>query len=128
VDSSGLPLVSIVTPSFDMEGYLPRTIESVLSPDYPNIEYIVVDGGTTDRTLEILKSYGDRLQYVSEPDQGPSDAAHKGFQRAHGEILSWLGADDIYLPGAVRTGDPDVNFYFDYDLWIRMAKQGIRVR
>jgi len=172
-----------------MEGYLPRTIESVLSQDYPNIEYIVMDGGSTDRTLEILKSYGDRLTYFSEPDKGPSDAAHKGFQRAHGDIFAWLGADDLYLPGAVRTGvealmarpeidvlygegnwidendavisryptlpfdpkdlewdcficqpasfirasayrrcglDPDVNFSFDYDLWIRMAKQGIR--
>ncbi len=189
MDSSGLPLVSIVTPSFNMEAYLPRTIESVLSQNYPNIEYIVMDGGSTDSTLEILKSYGDRLLYFSEPDKGPSDAVHKGFQHAHGDIFAWLGADDLYLPGAVRTGvealmarpeidviygegnwidehgavisryptlpfdpkdlewdcficqpasfmraaayrrcglDPDVNFSFDYDLWIRMAQQGIR--
>jgi glycosyltransferase involved in cell wall biosynthesis len=86
-----------------MDRYLPRTVESVLSQDYPKIEYIVTDGGSTDRTVEILKSYGDRLQYSSESDKGPSDAVHKGFQHAHGEIFAWLGADDVYLPGAVRT-------------------------
>ncbi len=81
---------------------LPATIESVLSQDYPRIEYIVEDGGSTDGTLEILERYAGRLRYTSGPDQGPSDAAFQGLRRAQGEILAWLNADDSYLPGAVR--------------------------
>jgi glycosyltransferase involved in cell wall biosynthesis len=183
------PLVSIVTPSYNMARYLPETVESVLSQDYPSIEYIVVDGGSTDATMEILQKYERRLRCLKGTDKGPSDAAHRGFRDARGEIFAWLNADDTYLPGAVRTGveylqahpeidvvygegywidetggrigrypsqpfdvrmlardcficqpasfmracsyrrcelDPDVNRSFDYDLWIRMAKQGLR--
>ena len=101
MDASDSPLVSIVTPSFNMAKYLPETIESVLSQDYPRIEYIVVDGGSTDGSLEILEGFKDRLSYVSGPDGGPSDAANRGFHQSHGEILAWLNADDSYLPGAV---------------------------
>ena len=96
------PLVTVVTPSYNMARFLPETIESVLSQDYPHIQYVVMDGGSTDETVEILKSYGDRIEWVSEKDGGQSDAVNKGFARARGEIFTFLNADDVYLPGAVR--------------------------
>jgi hypothetical protein len=97
------PLVSIITPSLNHGRFIEATIESVLSQNYPRIEYIVVDGGSTDNTLEFLARYGSRLQWISEPDQGQSHAINKGFRRARGEVLAWLNSDDIYLPGAVRS-------------------------
>jgi len=189
VSASGLPLVSVVTPSYNTVKYLRETIESVLSQDYPSIEYIVVDGGSTDGSLDLLKSYKGRLSYVTGPDRGPSDAAYQGFRQAHGDIFVWLNADDTFLPGGVRKAveyleahpgtdvvygegwwidesgavisryptlpfdpkvlerdcficqpaafvrassyrrcelDRNVNWSFDYDLWIRMAKAGFR--
>src|SRR5580698_8265824 len=95
------PLVSIVTPSYNMATYLPETIESVLNQDYPRLEYIVMDAGSTDGSLEILERYRGRLSYTSAPDRGPSDAAFQGFRRASGDILAWVNADDTLLPGAV---------------------------
>ena len=176
-----------------MARYLPETLDSILSQDYRHLEVIVVDGGSTDETPAILASYaerqGNRLRFVTGKDKGPSDAAHRGFQLAQGEIFAWLNADDTFLPGAIRTAadylaahpeidvvygegwwiddhgavisryptlgwdpkvlerdcficqpaafirasayrrcglDPDINRSFDYDLWIRMAKQGFR--
>jgi glycosyltransferase involved in cell wall biosynthesis len=183
------PLVSIVTPSYNMADYLPETIGSVLAQDYPAIEYIVVDGGSTDGTLELLEKYRGRLSFTSGRDAGPSDAIFQGLQRAHGDILGWINADDSFLPGAIRKAvdflechpevdvvygegwwvdeeghtisrypslpfdakvlerdcficqpaafiraaayrrcelDPQVNWSFDYDLWIRMTKAGMR--
>src|SRR5947209_20164743 len=96
VKASDLPLVTIVTPSHNMAQYLPQTIESVLTQDYPRIEHIVVDGGSTDGTLEILERHKDRIRYSSAPDRGPSDAAYRGFREAKGEILAWLNTDDTY--------------------------------
>lgn len=96
-------LVSIVTPSLNQGAYIKATIDSVLSQDYPTIEYLVIDGGSTDQTVDILRSYGPRLQWISEPDAGQADAINRGFDRAHGEVIGWLNADDTYLPGAVSS-------------------------
>jgi glycosyltransferase involved in cell wall biosynthesis len=172
-----------------MARFLPATVENVLAQDYYPLEYIVIDGASTDGTVAILQQYRGRLQYFSEKDRGPADAIHKGFRKAQGEILAWLNADDLYEPGAIRFAvdylaahpetdvvygdgwwlaedghpirpyptrpfdarllerdcficqpaaffrasayraceiDPSLPLSFDYDLWIRMAKQGRR--
>jgi glycosyltransferase involved in cell wall biosynthesis len=97
------PLVSIITPCLNMVSFIEDTIESVLSQDYPNIEYIVVDGGSTDGTLKILEKYKGRLRYITGDDGGASDAIQRGFLLSHGSIFAYLPADDTYYPGAVRA-------------------------
>jgi glycosyltransferase involved in cell wall biosynthesis len=86
-----------------MAEYLPQTIESVLAQDYAHVEYIVMDGGSTDGTVEVLGSYKGRLRYLSGPDGGTADALNRGFGMARGSIYAWLNADDTYLPGAVSA-------------------------
>jgi glycosyltransferase involved in cell wall biosynthesis len=99
---NGFPKISIVTPSFNQGKFLEKTILSVLEQGYPNLEYIIVDGGSSDESVEIIKKYADRLNYwVSEPDRGQSHAINKGFERATGEIFGWLNSDDWYHPGAL---------------------------
>ena len=93
---------TIVTPSYNQGRFIERTIRSVLEQqgDF-QLEYLVVDGGSTDETLAVLERYRDRLTYVSEPDEGQSDAINKGFGRATGDVVAWLNSDDVYLPGAL---------------------------
>jgi glycosyltransferase involved in cell wall biosynthesis len=96
------PKISIVTPSFNQGQYIEETILSVLSQNYPNLEYIIIDGGSTDDTVEIIKKYESRITYwVSEPDRGQSHAINKGLQKCTGEIFNWLNSDDWYMPGAL---------------------------
>jgi glycosyltransferase involved in cell wall biosynthesis len=98
------PLVTIITAVFNGEAVLEDCLQSVLSQDYPNIEHIIIDGGSTDGTISLLRQYEDRLAlWVSEPDKGVYDAWNKGVALARGEWIAFLGADDMYLPGAIDT-------------------------
>jgi glycosyltransferase involved in cell wall biosynthesis len=114
-----LPKVTIVTPSYQQAAFLEQTICSVLDQDFPDIEYMVIDGGSTDGSVEIIQRYADRLAYwVSERDSGQAEAINKGFQRATGEIVAWINSDDYYLPGAVRravevlAAQPELGFVY----------------
>jgi glycosyltransferase involved in cell wall biosynthesis len=93
----------VVTPSFNQGDFIEATIRSVLLQGYPDLEYIVIDGGSTDRTVEVIKRYAPWLSsWVSEKDRGQAHAINKGFDRATGEVVAWLNSDDLYLPGALQ--------------------------
>ena len=101
-----LPTISVVTPSFNQAKFIRATVDSVLSQHYPHLEYWVIDGGSTDGTVDILKSYGKELHWLSEPDHGQTDAINKGFTHCTGDILAFLNSDDLYLPGTLqRVGE-----------------------
>jgi glycosyltransferase involved in cell wall biosynthesis len=102
-DEDSLPLVTVVTPSYNQGRFIAATIDSVLSQDYPNVEYLIVDGASTDDTAAVVERYADRLTFVSEPDRGQSDAINKGFRRARGRYVAWLNSDDVFLPGAISA-------------------------
>lgn len=102
-DGESWPRISIVTPSFNQGRFIEETIRSVLLQGYPNLEYIIMDGGSTDSTADIIKKYKPWLAHsASEPDDGQADAINKGWSMADGEILAWLNSDDVYAPKAFQ--------------------------
>lgn len=134
INDPALPLVSIVTPSYNQGRFIRETIESVLTQDYPNVEYWVIDGGSTDGTVSILKEYehDPRFHWISEKDKGQSDAINKGWSRCRGKIVAWINSDDIYFPHAFRSQidylqrNPGVNIVYGDCMYTN--QQGIRIR
>ena len=103
-DRNHLPRISIVTPSYNQDDFLEATILSVLEQDYPNVEYLVLDGGSTDTSVDIIKKYSDRIHFwSSEKDEGQSDAITSGLKRSTGNILCWVNSDDILCQGTLSA-------------------------
>jgi glycosyltransferase involved in cell wall biosynthesis len=116
MSDSELPLVSIVTPAYNQAAFLPETIETVLTQDYPRVEHIVIDDGSTDNTREILSSYSGKLIWESQPNQGQTPTINKGWQRSTGDIITWLNSDDTYLPGAISKAVEYLQQHPDVDI------------
>jgi glycosyltransferase involved in cell wall biosynthesis len=113
------PRISIVTPSFNQSRFIEETMRSVLLQGYPDLEYIIIDGGSADGSIDVINKYGPWLSYwISEPDRGQSQALNKGFQKASGEIVAWINSDDFYLPGALCKAtcwlSQEAGIYFIY--------------
>lgn len=103
-DALDWPVISIVTPSFNQAAFIEATIQSVLGQDYPKLEYVIIDGGSSDGSAEIIRKFGDRLTYwVSKPDDGMYAAINEGFAHTSGEIMAWINSDDLYTPWCLRT-------------------------
>lgn len=117
--SNQYPTISIITPSYNQAEFLERTIKSVLDQNYPNLEYIIIDGGSTDGSVDIIRKYADRLTYwVSEPDKGQTDAINKGLKLATGEWVAWQNSDDIFYPGSFASLAATSERYPEADLII----------
>jgi glycosyltransferase involved in cell wall biosynthesis len=134
---SSTPLVSIITPSYNQDEYIEDTLRSVKNQDYPNVEHIVTDGGSTDKTIEILNEYESKynLHWSSEPDEGQSDAVNKGFEKAEGEIVGWLNADDVYFNKQVISNivqafqsSPEVDVVYGDDVFLDESGRIMRAR
>jgi glycosyltransferase involved in cell wall biosynthesis len=123
MSQSDLPLVSVVTPAYNQAAFLPETIESVLAQDYPRIEYIIIDDGSTDETPAILSRYDGRLMWESQTNQGQTPTINKGWQRSRGDIITWLNSDDTFLPSAVSKAvnylqqHPEIDIVFGDSLY-----------
>jgi glycosyltransferase involved in cell wall biosynthesis len=123
--SQSLPSISVVTPSFNQGRFLPETMESIHAQSYPKLEHIVVDGGSSDESVSVIKRYEGQLAYwVSEPDEGQTDALIKGFARSTGDIQCWLNSDDLFEPGTLAEvgayfeRHPEVEFVYGNSTWI----------
>jgi glycosyltransferase involved in cell wall biosynthesis len=118
------PRISIVTPAYNRRGFIEETIVSVLNENYPDLEFIVIDGGSTDGTVDIIRRYEKHLKYwTSEKDSGPAEAIAKGFQHATGKIYASLMSDDLYLPGTLHAvaeamADPSIDVVYGNTYWI----------
>jgi len=126
IGSSDLPLVSVITAVFNGQQYIVNCIESVLQQDYPYIEYIVIDGGSSDGTIDLLRQYDDRIAFwSSEPDRGVYDAWNKGLAIAQGEWICFVGADDEFLPGAISAymqlaaQEPEAEYLSSRERWVQ---------
>jgi glycosyltransferase involved in cell wall biosynthesis len=113
-----LPSISIVTPTLNQDRFIPATLESIFDQAYPAVEYLVMDGGSTDATLAILKKNEHRLRWISRPDNGQSSAINAGWEMTRGEIIAWINSDDVYYPGVFQTvgeyfaAHPDIDIVY----------------
>lgn len=129
------PRITVVTPSYNQARFLEASLRSVHEQGYPNLEHIVIDGGSTDGSVEVIRKYADRLAYwVSEADKGQTDALIKGFLRASGDILAWLNSDDLYEPRTLWevaeffVRNPQVQFVYGDALWIDTGGRVLRAK